>query len=259
MGLHGCALSVTRLPCLLIPRASPWCLSLRWANLGPAPLPFTIFCPPALPRAGREGAQGPRHSHAEVRSPERPVPGWLPCLYRRPLGGRGWKQGCHCCPRCARLVSLPHVRPRRALYEGLPIRTSGQNRCCHRTRAAASPGHGRRRNRSVPGHSPELRPSLPLCVGQDGGCPRRQSSLLQKVFSALIEFCMKVLKQYERESCALLFNSARPWTIQSMAFSRSEHWSLSLLQWIFPTQGLNPGLLQCRRILHCLSHQGKPS
>ena len=24
----------------------------------------------------------------------------------RPLGGRGWKPGCHCCPRCARLVSL---------------------------------------------------------------------------------------------------------------------------------------------------------
>ena len=32
----------------------------------------------------------------------------------------------------------------------------------------------------------------------------------------------------------------------------------SLLQGIFPTQGLKPGLLQCRRILHCLSHQGSP-
>ena len=30
----------------------------------------------------------------------------------------------------------------------------------------------------------------------------------------------------------------------------------SLLQGIFPTQGLNPGLLHCRRILYCLSHQG---
>ena len=32
--------------------------------------------------------------------------------------------------------------------------------------------------------------------------------------------------------------------------------SLSLLQGIFPTQGLNPGLLYCRRILYELSHRG---
>ena len=30
----------------------------------------------------------------------------------------------------------------------------------------------------------------------------------------------------------------------------------SLLQGIFPNQGLNPGLLHCRRILYPLSHQG---
>ena len=34
--------------------------------------------------------------------------------------------------------------------------------------------------------------------------------------------------------------------------------SLSVLQGIFPTQGLNPGLLLCRRILYYLSHQGSP-
>ena len=33
---------------------------------------------------------------------------------------------------------------------------------------------------------------------------------------------------------------------------------LSLLQGIFPTQGLNPGLQHCRQILYCLSHQGSP-
>ena len=32
----------------------------------------------------------------------------------------------------------------------------------------------------------------------------------------------------------------------------------ALLQGIFPTQGLNPGLLHCRRILYCLNHQGSP-
>ena len=35
--------------------------------------------------------------------------------------------------------------------------------------------------------------------------------------------------------------------------------SLSLLQEIFPIQGLNPGLPHCRRILYQLSYQGVPS
>ena len=34
--------------------------------------------------------------------------------------------------------------------------------------------------------------------------------------------------------------------------------SCSLLQVIFPTQELNPGLQHCRRILYQLSHQGSP-
>ena len=34
--------------------------------------------------------------------------------------------------------------------------------------------------------------------------------------------------------------------------------SLSLLQGIFPTQGLNPGLPRCRHILYQLSHKGSP-
>ena len=35
--------------------------------------------------------------------------------------------------------------------------------------------------------------------------------------------------------------------------------SLSLLQGIFPTQGSNPGLLHCRRILYQLSCEGSPT
>ena len=34
--------------------------------------------------------------------------------------------------------------------------------------------------------------------------------------------------------------------------------SLSLLQGIFPTQGLDPGLPRCRRILYQLTHKGSP-
>ena len=91
---------------------------------------------------------------------------------------------------------------------------------------------------------------------------------------------------------------AIPWTIQSVEFSRPEYWSgypsllqgssqprdqilvsriagrlpakpqgkpknigvgiLSLLLQIFPTQGLNLGLLHCRRILYQLSNEGSP-
>ena len=34
--------------------------------------------------------------------------------------------------------------------------------------------------------------------------------------------------------------------------------SLSFLQGIFPTQGLNPGLPHCRQILYQLNHKGSP-
>ena len=55
-----------------------------------------------------------------------------------------------------------------------------------------------------------------------------------------------------------------PWTVAchtplSMGFSRQEYWSgcHALLQGIFPTQGLNPGLPHCRQTLYRLSHQGR--
>ena len=58
---------------------------------------------------------------------------------------------------------------------------------------------------------------------------------------------------------------ATPWTVAyqappSMEFSRQEYWSglPFLLQGIFPTQGLNPGLPYCRQTLYHLSHQGSP-
>ena len=35
--------------------------------------------------------------------------------------------------------------------------------------------------------------------------------------------------------------------------------SLSLLQWVFPAQGLNPGLPHCGWILYQLNHKGSPS
>jgi len=51
---------------------------------------------------------------------------------------------------------------------------------------------------------------------------------------------------------------ATPWTIQSMGSpgQNTGVGSLSLLQGIFPTQGSNPGLRHCRRILYQRSYKG---
>ena len=51
-----------------------------------------------------------------------------------------------------------------------------------------------------------------------------------------------------------------PWTIQSMELSRPDTGvaSLSLLQGIFPTQGLYPDFPHCRWILYQLSHKRSP-
>ena len=46
-----------------------------------------------------------------------------------------------------------------------------------------------------------------------------------------------------------------PWNSPGKNTGVNSH---SLLQGIFPTEGLNPGLLHCRQILNHLSHQGSP-
>ena len=60
------------------------------------------------------------------------------------------------------------------------------------------------------------------------------------------------------ESCSVVSDSLRPHGLYSPCNSPGQDTgvgSLSLLQGIFPTQGLEPGLLHCRRILYQLSHR----
>ena len=66
----------------------------------------------------------------------------------------------------------------------------------------------------------------------------------------ILQSCLKL--------CTTLWTAALQAPL-SMDFSRSE-WSgsCSLLQVIFATQGLNPGLPHGRQILYQLSHQGSP-
>ena len=66
----------------------------------------------------------------------------------------------------------------------------------------------------------------------------------------------------ESESLSVVSDSLRPHGLHSPWNSPGKNTgvgSLSLLQGIFPTQGLNPGLPHCRWILHQLSHQGRLS
>ena len=58
-------------------------------------------------------------------------------------------------------------------------------------------------------------------------------------------------------------STVTPWTVVcqtllSMRFSRQEYWSgyPFLSPGDLPTQGSNPGLLRCRKILYPMSHQG---
>ena len=67
-------------------------------------------------------------------------------------------------------------------------------------------------------------------------------------------------KVKESESRSVVSNSLPPHELYSIWNSPGHNTgmgSLSLLQGIFPTQGLNPGLLPCRWILYQLSQQGK--
>ena len=104
-------------------------------------------------------------------------------------------------------------------------------------------------------------------------------SLLQRIFLTQelnkgFLHCRQIFYQlsYQGNPCSLAAAAAK--SLQSCStpcdpMDYTVHWnspgqnigvgSLSLLQGIFPTQGLNPGLPHCRRILYRLSHQGNPS
>ena len=63
----------------------------------------------------------------------------------------------------------------------------------------------------------------------------------------------------ESESCSVVSDSLQPpYSPWNSPGQNTGVGSRSLLQGIFPTQGLNPGLLHCRQILYQLSHQGSP-
>ena len=70
-----------------------------------------------------------------------------------------------------------------------------------------------------------------------------------------------IVHESESESFSVLSDSLWPHELYSPWDSPGQNTgmgSFSLLQGIFPTQGLNPGLPHCRQILYQLSYQGRP-
>ena len=65
----------------------------------------------------------------------------------------------------------------------------------------------------------------------------------------------------ESENLSVMCHSLRPHGLYSPWNSPGQNTGVGsrfLLQGIFPTQGSNPGLPHCRRMLYQLSHQGSP-
>ena len=82
---------------------------------------------------------------------------------------------------------------------------------------------------------------------------------LVKVWSQLLQGQQDgFLLIYESESHSVVSDSLRPHGLYSPQNSPGQNTGVSglcLLQEIFPTQGLNPGLPHCRQTLYHLSHQ----
>ena len=97
---------------------------------------------------------------------------------------------------------------------------------------------------------------------------RLPSPLLRRPVEGRPKCCHSILctslykEESESESHSVVSNSLQlyrlysPWNSLGQGTGVS---SLSLLQEIFLTQGLNLGLLYCRQILYQLSHKGSPS
>ena len=87
--------------------------------------------------------------------------------------------------------------------------------------------------------------------------PQKVPFISHSLFLLLSPSAMKS----ESESRLVMFDSLWPHGLYSLWNSPGQTTgagSCSLLQGIFPTQGLNPGLMHCRQILYQLSHQGSP-
>ena len=114
----------------------------------------------------------------------------------------------------------------------------------------------------VPGGGPLIQPIKWCNLGLEGIlCVAHKTSSSRHSFSegalttTLLLYNVKVKVD---QSCPTLCDPRGLYSPWNSPGQNTGVGSLSLLQGIFPTQGLNPGLPQCRRILYQLSHKGSP-
>ena len=89
----------------------------------------------------------------------------------------------------------------------------------------------------------------------------RQAEVKSWIFYSYLYDSEQVTLSSESDSRSVVSDSLRPHGMYSSWNSPGQNTgvgSLSLLQGIFLTQGLSPGLLHCRQILYQLSHPGSP-
>ena len=118
--------------------------------------------------------------------------------------------------------------------------------------------------------------SLSPVLGWPGSCPLAWTFSLGKelinlwfifffnsffffLFLQCVGFCHTITWNWKSLSRVQLFSTHglySPWNSPGQNTGVGSH---SLLQGIFPTQGSNPCLLHCRRILYQLSHKGSPT
>ena len=116
---------------------------------------------------------------------------------------------------------------------------------------------------SLPSNRTKTSHSLPVwCTHSSVSIPQE---ILQRytVSVAVSGFTLRKTPVYnESASRSVVSDSLQPNGLHSPWNSPGQNTgvgSLSLLQVIFPTQGSNPGLPHCRRILYQLSHEGSPA
>ena len=90
-------------------------------------------------------------------------------------------------------------------------------------------------------------------------CCAPSESLMQRYCELTNYHCCFKLTRHESQSHSFMSESLQPHGLNSPWNSPGQNTGVgncSLLQGIFPTQGLNPGLPHCKRILYQLSYQG---
>ena len=97
----------------------------------------------------------------------------------------------------------------------------------------------------------------------------KKGSFGKKDMSSLVRLkIVRIKLALSKWSCSVVSVSLPPHGLQPPRLLRLRLWDFPgkstgvgcrfLLQRIFPTQGLNPGLPHCRQMLYPLSHQGSP-